>query len=57
MITVLRDGGRIEIQTQGYGHGAGLCQHGAGDMGQAGAGYREILSHYYPGTELAVINW
>jgi SpoIID/LytB domain protein len=29
-----------------------MCQMGAAGMAAAGAGFREILSHYYPNTEL-----
>ena len=36
----------------GWGHGAGLCQIGAAVMATKGYTYREILSHYYPGTSL-----
>ena len=36
----------------GWGHGVGLCQIGAAVMGSKGYSYREILSHYYPGTSL-----
>lgn len=36
----------------GYGHGAGMSQYGANVMAKDGADYREILAHYYPGTEL-----
>jgi peptidoglycan hydrolase-like amidase len=32
------------------GHQLGLCQKGAAGMAAAGAGFREILEHYYPGT-------
>ena len=35
---------------RGWGHGLGLCQAGAYGMAAAGADYREILAHYYPGT-------
>ncbi len=35
----------------GGGHGVGMCQWGAEGMGRAGFKYREILRHYYPGTE------
>lgn len=38
----------------GSGHGVGLCQWGAEGMGRKGFKYREILRHYYPGTEVAV---
>ena len=36
----------------GWGHGVGLCQIGAAVMAHQGAGYREILEHYYPGTQV-----
>ena len=42
---------RIE-KHHGYGHGVGLSQYGAKYMAENGADYREILAHYYPGTEL-----
>ena len=37
----------------GAGHGAGLCQAGADEMGAEGKTYREILAFYYPGTTVA----
>ena len=37
----------------GWGHGVGLCQIGAAVMSSKGYGYREILEHYYPGSELS----
>ncbi len=36
----------------GWGHGVGMCQWGAYGMAKQGIGYREILSHYYPGAVL-----
>ena len=36
----------------GWGHGVGLCQIGAAVMGEQGYKYREILSHYYPGSTI-----
>ena len=36
----------------GYGHGVGMSQYGAEAMALAGADYREILAHYYTGTEV-----
>jgi stage II sporulation protein D len=41
----------IEVTAQGYGHGVGLCQYGAGDMAAQGKTCREILAHYYRGVE------
>jgi len=34
---------------KGWGHGVGLCQVGAFGMAQGGAGYEDILRHYYSG--------
>ena len=47
-------GARFVFTVRGYGHGVGMSQYGANVMARQGAGYDEILSHYYPGTELAV---
>ena len=38
---------------KGWGHGVGLCQVGAYGMAVRGSEYREILGHYYRGTQLA----
>jgi stage II sporulation protein D len=45
------DGG-FAFDGRGRGHGAGLCQWGAAGLAREGKGYREILLHYYPGTEV-----
>lgn len=42
--------GRLMFEGSGSGHGVGLCQLGAEQMGLLGRSYREILSYYYPGT-------
>lgn len=39
----------------GYGHGVGLCQWGAKQRALDGFSYSEILSYYYPGTELRTL--
>jgi stage II sporulation protein D len=39
----------------GWGHGVGLCQWGAKGMAEQGFTYKQILSHYYPGTEIIKI--
>ena len=44
------------IHTQGYGHGVGLSQYGADYMARQGADFKEILTHYYTGVELAVLD-
>jgi stage II sporulation protein D len=38
----------------GSGHGVGLCQRGADQMGVAGRSYREILAFYFPGAALGI---
>jgi stage II sporulation protein D len=35
---------------RGSGHGVGMSQYGAQVMAAQGAGWREILAHYYPGS-------
>jgi|GEM_PF-84159 len=42
----------VILRGAGWGHGAGMCQVGATMMAYRGRSYREILSHYYPNTEL-----
>lgn len=42
----------ISFSGRGNGHGVGLCQWGAKQRALDGFGYEEILSYYYPGTEL-----
>ncbi|MBQ3192053.1 MAG: stage II sporulation protein D [Oscillospiraceae bacterium] len=42
----------VIITTRGYGHRVGMSQYGADAMAAAGKTYAQILSHYYPGTEL-----
>jgi stage II sporulation protein D len=45
-------GEQIIFSGRGSGHGVGMCQAGAEEMAREGKNYREILSFYYPGTEL-----
>ncbi|MBR0041079.1 MAG: stage II sporulation protein D [Oscillospiraceae bacterium] len=44
--------GEFTFTVTGFGHGVGMSQYGADKMARLGADYREILAHYYPGTEL-----
>ncbi len=39
----------------GYGHGVGMSQYGANVMARDGVGFEEILSHYYPNTQLTAL--
>ncbi len=43
----------IILEGKGSGHGVGMCQWGAEGMARLGFTYREILAHYYPGTEIS----
>ena len=45
--------GVIHFHGSGQGHGVGLCQVGADEMGAEGRTYREILAFYYPGTAVS----
>ncbi len=52
---VKRQGGGVAEVTAagaGAGHGVGMCQWGAMGRARAGESYRQILTTYYPGTEL-----
>lgn len=46
------DKDNIYFTTIGYGHGVGMSQVGANVMAKEGAGYREILLHYYNGVDI-----
>jgi len=46
------ENGEAGFSGLGNGHGVGLCQWGAKQRALDGFGYAEILSYYYPGTDL-----
>ena len=46
----------IVLHGRGWGHGVGLCQIGAAVMASQGYEYTQILSHYYPGTQITRSN-
>ena len=43
----------LQISVRGYGHQVGLSQNGANFMAKSGSDFKEILTHYYSGTEVA----
>ncbi|MCI8608820.1 MAG: stage II sporulation protein D [Firmicutes bacterium] len=43
---------KITFTSNGSGHGVGLSQYGADGMAKEGYKYKEILQHYYSGTEV-----
>jgi len=51
--TVERRGGRFVFRGRGFGSQAGLCLAGSVAQAAAGRSYRDILSFYFPGTDLA----
>lgn len=42
----------VTFTVSGSGHGVGLSQYGANAMTQEGKSYKEVLTYYYPGTEV-----
>ena len=52
--TATQDGSGWQLEGHSVGHGIGMCQHGAAGMANSGAGFREILDHYYPNTTLVL---
>ncbi len=54
-VQATRSGGRIVrvvAEGGGNGHGVGMCQWGAVGRARAGFSYEDILSAYFPGTEI-----
>ena len=45
----------VIFTSQGYGHGVGMSQAGAQAMAENGAGFKEILTHYYTGITIESI--
>lgn len=52
IFTVSVENGKIIFLTRGFGHRVGMSQYGANAMASAGKNYKEILQHYYTGTEI-----
>ena len=44
-----------KVSGNGNGHGVGMSQWGANKMAEKGKSYKEIIEHYYPGTQVKVI--
>jgi stage II sporulation protein D len=40
---------------RGWGHGVGMCQHGAQGMARQGKNAEQILKYYYPGSKIVNI--
>ncbi len=50
LYTIHHGKGGLIFRGHGLGHGVGLCQTGAEQMGRMGIGFESILAHYFPGT-------
>ena len=50
--TLNQRGNRLIAEGRGHGHGVGLCQWGAKGLADAGRSRSDILSYYYPGSEV-----
>lgn len=50
-----REDDDVMFHGKGWGHGVGLCQHGAFGMAKKGYSYRQILEFYYPGAKMRKI--
>ena len=48
----LEIGDSAVFTVKGYGHGVGMSQYGALQMALQGYSYKDILAHYYAGTEI-----
>lgn len=51
--TVAWDGSNFTFSVTGYGHGVGMSQYGANAMAKAGSTFRDILTWYYTGAQVA----
>ena len=54
LYTIERQGDSWVFSGHGLGHGVGLCQAGAEQMARMGSSTEQILSTYFPGTEIAL---
>ena len=52
MLAIDRDRDVFLFYGRGWGHGVGMCQWGARGQAKEGKNYRDILSHYFPGTQI-----
>jgi len=50
------ENGNVLLKGFGYGHGVGLCQEGAMEMGRRGFKYDEIIRFYYRDMNLVSVN-
>ena len=49
------DNDKVNITTNGYGHGVGMSQYGANSMAKEGKTYEDIIRYYYKGVKIIKI--
>ena len=54
--TIKFEGDNVVIDCKGYGHGVGMSQWGANAMAKNGNNYKEIIKHYFQGSDVININ-
>ena len=52
-VNIIQTDDAVTFNVKGYGHGVGMSQYGANAMAKNGATYKEILTHYYQGTNIS----
>lgn len=60
VLDLIKDGEEVtgyQITGGGFGHGVGMSQNGAKNMAQSGMSCEEILSFFYPGTEIKTLQF
>ncbi len=53
IVEIKREGSRLFFKGKGWGHGVGMSQWGAYEMGRVGLDYRSILNFYYSRAKLS----
>ena len=48
--------GNVVLRGRGFGHGVGLCQQGAMEMGRRGFKYNEIINYYYRNVSITTLD-
>jgi stage II sporulation protein D len=56
LYTIGLRGDSLIFSGRGLGHGVGLCQAGAEQMGRMGYSTQQILAYYFPGTRVAPLS-
>ncbi|MBL4588231.1 SpoIID/LytB domain-containing protein [Candidatus Babeliales bacterium] len=54
--TLKQKGDILTFKGKGFGHGLGLCQHGARAMVNKNYDYKKILAYYFPKTKLSLLS-